>query len=93
MNGRSRRATGSRLVQRQPCAPEQGIRRMLQGTDHRTDPPTLYQPATAARLPHATGALQDVGKVLRAANRHHAAKFGEFDRADAGGQGRRRAHA
>ena len=47
-----------------------------------------HQPATAARLPHAAGALQDVGEVLRAADRHHASEFGEFDRADAGGQGR-----
>jgi hypothetical protein len=89
----SGRARGSRLVQRQPCAPEQRIRRTLQGTDHRTDPPPLYQPATAARLPHATGALQDVGVVLRAADRHHAPELGELDRADADGQGRRRAHA
>jgi hypothetical protein len=82
-----------RLVQRQPRAPEQRIHRTLQRTDHRTDLPTLYQPATGARLSHAAGALQDVGVVLRAADRHHGSKFGELDRSDASGQGRRRAHA
>jgi hypothetical protein len=83
----------SRLIQREPCAPEQRICRTLQGTDHRTDSPTLYQPATAAKLPHATGALQDVDVILRAADRHHASDLSELDRADASGQGRRRAHA
>jgi hypothetical protein len=43
------------------------------------------------KLPHAAGALQDVSEVLRAADRHHASEFGEFERADAGGQGRERA--
>jgi hypothetical protein len=50
-----------------------------------------HQPATATRLPHAAGALQDVGEVLRATDRDHAPEFGELDRADAGWQGRGRA--
>jgi hypothetical protein len=40
-----------------------------------------------SRFPHAAGPLEDRDKILRAADRHHAIKIGELDRADASGQG------
>jgi hypothetical protein len=84
--------TRHRSVQRHPRLPEQRVGFPLQRADHRPDTVPGYQPAPRAGLPHAAGTLQDVGEVLRTPDRHHASEFGEFDRADAGGQGRRRAH-
>ena len=77
----------ARSVQRHPRLSEERIGFPLQRTDHRSDAMPGHQPATATRLPHAAGALQDVSEVLRATDRHHAPEFGELDRADAGGQG------
>ena len=45
-----------------------------------------------SRFPHAAGPLEDRDKILRAADRHHAIKIGELDRADASGQGGGRKH-
>jgi hypothetical protein len=79
---------GSRLVQRQPRAPEQGIRRTLQGTDDRTDRPIRRRSTTHRRLP-GSHTPPDVGEVLRAADRNHASEFGEFDRPMREGRGGR----
>jgi hypothetical protein len=88
---RDQAAGGARSVQRHPRLPEQWIGFPLQRTNHRSDAMPGHQPATATRLPHAAGALQDVGEVLRATDRDHAPEFGELDRAYAGWQGRGRA--
>jgi len=77
----------ARSIQRHPSLPEQRVSFSLQRADYRPDAVPGHQPATAARLPHAAGAPQDVGEVLRAVDRYHASEFGEFDRADAGRQG------
>jgi hypothetical protein len=66
----------ARSIQRHPSLPEQRVSFSLQRADYRPDAVPGHQPATAARLPHAAGALQDVGEVLRAADRHHASELG-----------------
>jgi hypothetical protein len=49
------------------------------------------------KIPYAgflflSAAQADVGEVLRATDRDHASELGELGRADAGGEGKRRAH-
>ena len=57
-----------------------------------TGPMRCRSPASDGyQVPTAAVALQDVGEILRATDRHHAPEFGELDRVDAGGQGEGRA--
>jgi hypothetical protein len=71
---------------------EQRIRRPFERPDHRADAPALDQPATGARLPHATGAPQDMGELSWTTHRDHATELAELGRADTRGQGRGRRH-
>jgi hypothetical protein len=67
-----------------PACRKQRIGFLFQRAAYRPDAVPGHQPATATRLPHAAGALQNAGEVLWAADRHHAPEIGELDRADAG---------
>ena len=68
----------ARSIQRHPSLPEQRVSFSLQRAEYRPDAVPGHQPATAARLPHAAGAPQDVGEVLRAVDRYHASEFGRI---------------